>query len=147
LIGNNDFESGFYQIAAFATGKSFNASQQKLFNLEAFTCATAIEAEARASQGVSVWRYRYYGDFANLRLFQGSGAYHGAELDMVFGTAQDVSGLPNDEVEIKTIAYIQKAWATFARNPSTGLWKSLGWPLYKNTTGMENSVLKKARPC
>ena len=79
LIGNNDHESGFYATAAFATGKSFNASQQNLFNLEAFTCSTAIEAAARAAQGVSVWRYRYFGDFANLELYPGSGTYHGAE--------------------------------------------------------------------
>lgn len=105
--------------------------------MEAFTCATAIEAAARVAQGVSVWRYQYFGDFANLRLFPGSGTYHGTELDMVFGTAQDVSGLPNDEVEIKTIAYFQKAWATFASNPTKGLSKTLGWPLYKNTTGTQ----------
>jgi carboxylesterase type B len=134
LIGNNNFESGFYQTAAFATGKSFNATQQEFFNLEAFTCATAIEAEARVAQGVSVWRYRYFGDFANLELFPGSGTYHGTELDMVFGTAQDVSGLPNSAVENKTIAYFQQAWAAFASNPQSGL-STLGWPLYKNTTG------------
>lgn len=134
LIGNNNFESGFYQTAAFATGKSFNTSQQELFNLEAFTCASAIEASNRAGLGVPVYRYRYFGDFANLRLFPGSGTYHGTELDMVFGTAQDVSGLPNDEVENKTIAYFQKAWATFSRDPENGLSKSMGWPLYKNTS-------------
>lgn len=55
---------------------------------------------------------------------------------MVFGTAEDVSGLPNDVIEEQTIAYIQKAWATFARDPKMGLSESLGWPLYSNTTGM-----------
>jgi carboxylesterase type B len=139
LIGNNNFESGFYQVLAFATGQTFTDSQQAAFNLEGFTCASGIDAANRAAQGVPVYRYRYYGDFANLRLFPGSGTYHGAELNMVFGTAEDVSGLPNDDVEIKTIAYFQKAWATFARNPSTGLLTKLGWPLYKNTTGKQRS--------
>ncbi|KAE9367006.1 cholinesterase [Stipitochalara longipes BDJ] len=133
LIGNNDHESGFYNISAFATGKSFNATQSNLFDLEAFTCATAIEAAARVAEGVPVWRYRYFGDFANLQLYPGSGTYHGAELDMVFGTAQDVSGLPNSAVENATIAYFQKAWAAFASNPTTGLSK-LGWPTYKNSS-------------
>lgn len=55
---------------------------------------------------------------------------------MVFGTAQDVSGMPNDDVENKIVVYFQKAWATFASNPAKGLSKTLGWPLYKNTTGM-----------
>jgi len=135
LIGNNEHESGFYAIAAIATGKTFNTTQQVFFNLEAFTCAAAIEAANRAAQGVSVYRYRYFGDFANLRLFPGSGSYHGSELNMVFGTAEDVSGLPNNNsIEDSTIAYIQKAWAAFASNPATGLKTKLGWPLYKNTT-------------
>lgn len=133
LIGNNNHESGFYDIAAFATGKSFNATQQNLFDLEAFTCSTAIEAAARVAKGVPVWRYRYFGDFANLQLYPGSGTYHGAELDMVFGTAQDVSGLPNSAVETATIAYFMKSWAAFASNPTSGLSK-LGWPTYKNSS-------------
>lgn len=135
-MGNNDFESGFYELGAFATGKTFNASQEALFNLEAFTCSVAIEAAARIAQGVPVWRYRYYGDFTNLQLYPGSGSYHGAELNMVFGTAEDVSGLPNDAVENATIAYVQSAWAEFARNPSSGLTDVLGWPVYENSSGM-----------
>lgn len=134
LMGNNDLESGFYAVGAFATGKSFNATQRELFDLEAFTCATAIEAAARVAKGVTVYRYRYFGDFDNLRLYPGSGAYHGAELNMVFGTAQDVSGLPNFAAEDATSAYLMKVWATFARDPKKGLSK-LGWPTYNNTTG------------
>jgi carboxylesterase type B len=137
LIGNNDHESGFYAMSAFATGKSFNASQQATFNLEAFTCATAIEAAARVAKGVSVWRYRYFGDFANLELFPGSGTYHGTELDMIFGTAEDVSGLPhsNTAVENATSAYFMKAWAAFASDPQNGL-SNLGWLTYRNSSGM-----------
>ena len=61
-------------------------------------------------------------------------------LDMVFGTAQDVSGLPNSAVENTTIAYFQKAWSTFARNPTGGLSAKLSWPLYSNTTGKNSGV-------
>lgn len=52
---------------------------------------------------------------------------------MVFGTAEDVSGLPNDVIEKVTIAYVQKAWAAFAKDPQSGLTK-LGWPRYRNST-------------
>jgi carboxylesterase type B len=116
---------------------------KNFFNLEAFACASAIEAEVRAAQGVPVWRYRYFGDFADLRLFPGSGAYHGTELDMVFGTAEDVSGIPNSEVEVQTIAYFQKAWTAFAHDPKQGLSITMGWPLYKNTTGNTPTPSKK----
>lgn len=134
MIGSNEHESGFYATAAFATDKSFNTTQQNLFNLEAFTCASAIEAANRVAQGVPVWRYRYFGDFANLRLFPGSGAYHGTELNMVFGTAEDTSGLPNSHIENATIAYVQKAWAAFASDPVAGLSEKMGWPRYANTS-------------
>jgi carboxylesterase type B len=70
-----------------------------------------------------------------LELFPGSGTYHGTELDMVFGTAQDVSGLPNTAVENATSEYFMKVWAAFARNPTSGL-STLGWPTYKNSSGM-----------
>jgi len=132
IVGNTNFEAGFYEIAAFATSKSFNTSQQALFNLEAFTCATAIEAEVRSTQNVPVWRYRYFGEFQNLELFPGSGAYHGNDLNMAFGTAQDTSGILNTERENATSSYIMHAWATFARDPKDGLSKSLGWPTYKS---------------
>lgn len=130
LLGNNAHESGFYAIAAFATSHSFNSTQQSLFNLEAFTCNTALEAKARARQNVPVWRYRYYGRFENLELYPGSGAYHGSELNMVFDTAQDTSGLPNSAVENRTSEYMMRAWATFARDPANGLSGELGWPIY-----------------
>ncbi|CZR68503.1 related to triacylglycerol lipase V precursor [Phialocephala subalpina] len=133
LIGNNDFESGFYQIAAFATAKPFNATQQEIFNLEAFTCASAIEASARTSQNVTVYRYRYFGDFANLQLFPNSSTYHGSELEMIFGTAEDVSGIPNTAVEDKMSAYFMKVWGAFARDPENGL-SNLGWPRYQNSS-------------
>lgn len=54
---------------------------------------------------------------------------------MVFGTAQDVSGLPSDAAELAMIAYVQKAWAAFARDPKQGLLKTMGWPKY-DTEGL-----------
>lgn len=78
---------------------------------------------------VAAWRYLYFGDWPNLRLYPGSGAYHGSELEMVFGTAQDVSGTPNTPAEDATSMYMMKAWVAFARDPENGL-EQLGWPVY-----------------
>ncbi|KAL3425258.1 carboxylesterase [Phlyctema vagabunda] len=142
IIGNTDLESGFYRIAAFATNRSFIGSQKSLFDLAAFTCATAIEAKNRVLGGARVWRYRYFGDFNNLRLFPGSGAYHGSDLEMVFGTAQDVSGEENSEVENETSAYIMRAWATFARDPVHGLSNELKWPAYSVSDDGEENLIR-----
>lgn len=74
-------------------------------------------------------------DWPNLRLYEGfdgypdSGAYHGADLDMLFGTAEDVTGEGNSAEEEATSRYIQGAWAAFGRDPVRGL-KKYGWPEY-----------------
>lgn len=74
--------------------------------------------------------FRYFGDWDNLRLYPTSGAYHGADLEMVFGASADVSELPNSADEQKMIAFVQKAWATFAQDPVYGLTNIMGWPRY-----------------
>ena len=101
-----------------------------MWNLEGFTCAHADAAAARADAQVPVWRYRYFGDWDNLRLYNGSGAYHGSDLEMVFGVAEDVTGVPNTEAENQTSSYMMSAWATFCRNPVKGLHTVMNWPNY-----------------
>ncbi|KAK5013810.1 hypothetical protein LTR39_003470, partial [Cryomyces antarcticus] len=130
LAGNLDYEAGYYKISAYAAKKNLTASEWDLFNLAGFTCPTGTEAANRARYNVPVWRYRYLGTWPNLQLYPTSGAYHGSELEMVFGTAEDVSGLPNTATENAVSRYTMKAWATFAAAPAHGL-SGLGWPLYE----------------
>lgn len=94
-----------------------------------FTCATQIAAENRLCNGVITYRYRYFGDWANLRLYPGSGAYHGADLNVWHGLGQDVNGEPDSELENKTSAYMMKAIIAFTTDPEDGLSK-MGWPRY-----------------
>lgn len=129
LVGNGNYEAGFYKLAAFATKRSLTENQWDMFNLQGFTCASRIAAENRLHNGVTTYRYRYFGDWANLRLHPGSGAYHGADLNMWHGVGQDVSGEPNSELEDKTSAYMMKAMIAFATDPEDGLSK-MGWPKY-----------------
>lgn len=53
---------------------------------------------------------------------------------MVFGNPEDVSGLPNSENEVDMIQLMQKAWASFARSPESGLEEELGWPVFDPET-------------
>ena len=76
-----------------------------------------------------MWRFRYFGDWDNLRLYPTSGAYHGSDLEMIFGASQDVSGLPKSAAQRQLQATMMHAWAAFADNPQSGLEK-LGWPRY-----------------
>lgn len=130
LAGNVDYEAGFYKLAAWATNKTLRNAQWDNFNLAGFTCPTGTETANRAKYNVPTWRYRYFGDWHNLRLYPGSRAYHGTEITMIFGTAEDVSGIPNSAAETEVSRYMMKAWASFARDPARGL-EEIGWPKYE----------------
>jgi carboxylesterase type B len=62
-------------------------------------------------------------------MYPTSGAYHGVDLHMVFGTAENVTGIPDSSAEERTNRYISSAWVKFAMDPEAGL-DSLGWPRY-----------------
>jgi len=61
---------------------------------------------------------------------------------MIFGTAEDVSGLPNSEAEDAISKYFMKVWAAFARDPENGL-SGLGWPKYENSSGKHIRLLEE----
>jgi carboxylesterase type B len=138
LAGNEDFEQGWYKLAGYAAKLNFTDTQWNLFTERAFTCPTAYSTKYRVQYGVPTWRYRYYGDWDNLRLYnntaglgpRGSGAYHGSDLNMVFGTAKDVSSLGTTPAQDKVSKYMMGAWAAFARDSKEGL-RKYGWPEYK----------------
>jgi hypothetical protein len=138
LLGSTDMEDGWYRLAGYAAKLNFTDAQWDLFTQRAFTCPAAQTARDRRMYGVPTWRYRYGGDWENLRLYngsaglggRGSGAYHGSDLSLVFGTAEDVSGLPNTRAEDKVSGYMMGAWAAFARDSRKGL-EGFGWPVYE----------------
>ena len=140
LAGNADQEDGWYRISGWAAKPNFTNAQWDLFTERAFTCPVALSTKYRVQHGVPTWRYRYFGDFDNVRLYnssaglslRGSAAYHGVDLNTVFGTAHDNSGLSNSVAQDATIKYVQGAWAAFARDSKKGL-TQYGWPLYKET--------------
>ena len=129
LLGNNNHEQGYYILPAYAQGINVTQAQGDLFLLQSFTCANAFEAANRIAAGVPTWQFRYFGHWKNLRLYPGSGAYHGSDLEMVFGGDADVSGIPPGQDEMEVTALMQRAWAAFAADPVAGLSTVLKWPM------------------
>jgi carboxylesterase type B len=59
-----------------------------------------------------------------------TGAYHNAEIPMIFGTTESKAGATKDTPEeAKLSKHMMHAWASFAKDPEQGL-LALGWPLY-----------------
>ena len=134
LVGNSDYEAGSIKVIFGSMGKTQSLLQWAILNLKTFTCPVGIAAQYRASNNVPIWRYRYFGEFPNLRLTlnPSSGAWHGSEIATVFGTAEQ-AGLPNTRAEAAISNYIMSAWAAFAKDPTTALLKApFSWPLYNS---------------
>jgi carboxylesterase type B len=137
MAGNTNFEAGWYKLSAYGAKINLTEDQWDLFVQRAFTCPTGYSTMYRVNHDVPTWRYRYHGDWDNLRMYngtaglgpRGSGAYHGTDISMIFGTAEDISGLTNTAAEDATSSYMMGAWAAFGRDPQNGL-TNYGWPVY-----------------
>jgi carboxylesterase type B len=82
-----------------------------------------------------VWRYYYEGDFKNARLTPHAGAYHTAEIPMIFGTYPRANATQTQK-DLST--YMQSTWAGFVKDPYAGP----GWPQLGSTwNGHELGVL------
>jgi carboxylesterase type B len=138
LIGNNNHEEGFFELLALSTQSlPFTSDQLNGYaqiGLKLFTCGAALAANYRQQNKVPVWRYRYFGDYPNVRFFSDIGAYHTSEIYTLFGTASSVSKVADTPSQAATGKYMRKAWTTFAKNPYSGLTRDLNWPAYDNSS-------------
>lgn len=135
-MGSNNNEAGFYVLRyanKTAPEITINQTVQDAIGFGLYFCPMAVDAAVKSTvltpAGVPIYRYEYFGDFPNLRLFPESRAYHTSEVSVIFGTMEELSGDANTALEIEVSQYMQHAWTTFARDPVTGL-KALGWPTY-----------------
>ncbi|KAL4917341.1 Alpha/Beta hydrolase protein [Aspergillus aurantiobrunneus] len=95
-----------------------------------FSCPLYEAIGLRLQQHIPTWRYVYHGNFTNLSPTPWLGAYHSAEIPMLFGT-YNMTNLPprpaSNEIEVSK--YLQGAWVAFAKDPHKGLY-NYGWPQF-----------------
>jgi cholinesterase len=104
-----------------------------LITSQVFTCSSGMYANVTSSKHIPTWRYRWFGDFPDLRLTSvDKGSWHSCELPVLFGNFLTGEGIPAPtEAEIKIGKYGRGAWAAFAKDPWKGLKKYAGgWPEY-----------------
>ena len=85
LIGNNDNESGLFEID-FLIYNITDPLYGPHFDLVHINCPAGQRANASIENNVPTWRYRWFGDFPDLRLTEDpdSGAWHGEESKFAF---------------------------------------------------------------
>ncbi|KAF7874913.1 hypothetical protein EAF04_002087 [Stromatinia cepivora] len=128
LIGNNDNEAGLYIATSSLQGLSYPDSYWKTFNLIGFTCPTAYRANYSIQADVTTWRYRYFGSFPDTMIVPNAGAWHAAEIPLLFDT--NIANPPETTEQIAIGKYMRGAWAAFAKDPENGL-TNYGWPKYE----------------
>lgn len=89
-----------------------------------FQCPQALWANATAAIGIPTWRYYFNASFVNTQGVPNLGAYHGSEIQLIFGTYR----LPNTTTQEYALGRsLQSTWARFAKNPYAGPgWNALG---------------------
>jgi carboxylesterase 2 len=95
-----------------------------------FLCPAAAIANTAATAGYDVWRYYFNASFPNTQLFPNAGVFHSSEIPEVFGTYPTAGATAQ---QIKLSAYMQRVWANFAKNPSSGA----PWPKIGSNLGFE----------
>lgn len=126
LHGSNAQDGNSFAIDFALLGLVLPPAYWAWHTLAFFGCPTARSAEALAAASgapdVPAWRYVYAADYPNMRLTvdPSLGAYHGAELNPLFGTSEALGGR-DTPAEAATGKYMRAAWAAFAKDPVNGL--------------------------
>ncbi|KAL2291491.1 hypothetical protein FJTKL_12882 [Diaporthe vaccinii] len=133
LHGSNSDEGGSFELDFALLGLVLPPAYWEWHTLAFFGCPTAASAEAlaHAAPHVPAWRYVYAADYPNMRLTENPslGAYHGSELNPLFGTSESLGGR-DTPAEAAMGRYMRAAWAAFAKDPAGGLAaKGFGWPV------------------
>ncbi|KAF7957718.1 hypothetical protein EAE96_003288 [Botrytis aclada] len=127
LIGSNDEEADLFVAANALQGISTSDTAAQLIDLLGFTCPSGYRANYSTQANVNTWRYRYFGSFPNTMIVPNAGAWHTAEVPLLFDT--NLANPPDTTEQIAIGKYMRGAWAAFAKNPENGL-TNYGWPKY-----------------
>ncbi|KAH6713612.1 carboxylesterase [Leptodontidium sp. MPI-SDFR-AT-0119] len=145
LVGSNDYEAGMFRTQLALGGIAFADSDWDEMNLSSYTCPTGQRANASILANNPTWRYRFHAIFPNINISSEGGAYHGAELTLLFGTESQLE--PSTAEEDAFAEYLKGAWVAFAKDPVAGLSTyEGGWPMYDPAgetlvrLGFENQV-------
>ena len=135
LIGNNDYEAGLFKLDVAGLNLTISDRSWAIFNQAFFSCPAESAALSKA-EFASTYRYRFFGEYPNTRLTSNpdSGAWHGAEIPIIWRTTQDAAGVADTPTEAMVSDYLNAAWSAFAKDPVNALSKApFSWPRYEQS--------------
>ena len=136
LIGYNDFEASLFDMIQRLRNITLPPSFWDGFDNTRFFCPVASRAAVNVEYNLPTWRYRYFGDWPDMRLSETiyTGAYHGSDVNILFDTIPRGTEIPASTREEKAFGkYMRGAWAAFVSDPEHGL-RDYGWPEYNPST-------------
>ncbi|KAI8626238.1 carboxylesterase [Xylariaceae sp. FL1651] len=101
-----------------------NKTDVDMGTLSDFICPAYNASNVRADNNLTTYRYQYVGNYSNLTPYPWMGAYHGADIPMIFGN-YNLSGGATD-FERKVAEKMQDYVIAFLADPQNGL-ANLGW--------------------
>ncbi|KAM0245210.1 hypothetical protein ACHAP5_005605 [Fusarium lateritium] len=142
LIGTNSDEGNAvipYSFPGYETATEIPNNLEPIadgfaLNLQ---CTTLKEARLRSEAGATTYQYLYAGNFTNISPPPWLGAYHTAELPLMFGT-YGIEG-PSTKFERSVSERMQDLYVKFASDPVHGL-KDAGWPAAEAELGRSKLV-------
>ncbi|KAK2812221.1 hypothetical protein FQN50_001579 [Emmonsiellopsis sp. PD_5] len=140
LVGSNDNEVGLFTLLACISSGKEDCNSRAPAMAVPMSCGAADAAESRIDHGVKAWRYQYAATWPNSEIGV-VGAYHAAELGVVFGTTEFYPE-PDTPEGVAFGKELRKAWTSFAKDPEGGLNK-LGWPVYNPKSQYKGSTVVK----
>lgn len=113
-----------------------NQTAADAVTLSSFFCPALETSQERLASGVEAaktFRYYYSGNFSNVSPRNWEGAYHSAELPLLFGTYGITRGT-GTQFEHRLSQAMQNAWRNFARD-GVKSFKTEAWPEYLKEGG------------
>lgn len=128
VVGSNNNEAGQFRTQLALQNIFFSDADWDEYTAASWTCPAALRANISSKS--RIWRYRFHAVFPNTDISTEGGAYHGAELTLLFGTESRRANSTGQENRFER--YIQGAWAAFAKDPLHGLGRyEGGWSRYQ----------------
>ncbi|KAI1771441.1 alpha/beta-hydrolase [Hypoxylon cercidicola] len=107
--------------------------------LDDFICPAFNSSNARAMNNLTTYRYQYAGNYSNLTPFSWMGAYHGADLPMIFGSYNINSGATDFQKQAADT--MQDYVLAFLTDPKNGL-RKLGYLPSNTESGGDGPMVR-----